>query len=137
MLTFMVTYIHDITYKCVRRFRCYKANVYYNLVLLHLKILIHMFEGILFRQPNNKQPAGAKQAACQLFNARSLRYFLKKKQRAARWRKKASLELSPTFDRSGFFVFFKKSETNEKMNDGGYFHQYTTIPFIIQYNNKV
>jgi hypothetical protein len=43
-----------------------------------------VFEGIIFRQPNNEQLAGAKQSACQLFNARSLRSFLKKKQRAAR-----------------------------------------------------
>jgi hypothetical protein len=76
-------------YVSVRTFRFYKANVHYNLVLLNLKNLIHMLEGILFRQRNNEQPAGAKQAGCELFNARSLRSFFSKKQRAARWRGKS------------------------------------------------
>jgi hypothetical protein len=45
-----------------------------------------MFEGFLFRQRNDEQPAGVKQAGCELFNARLWRFFLSKKQRAACWR---------------------------------------------------
>jgi hypothetical protein len=73
-------------YVFVRSFRFYIANEQYNLVLPNLKIIIHMFEGFLFRQRNDEQPAGAKQPGCELFNARLWRFFLSKKQRAARWR---------------------------------------------------
>jgi hypothetical protein len=45
-----------------------------------------MFKGFLFRQQNDEQTAGVKQAGCELFNARLWRFFLSKKQRAACWR---------------------------------------------------
>jgi hypothetical protein len=48
-----------------------------------------MFDGIIFDQSKNEQPAGANEAAHELFNGRSLRSFLKKKQRAARWRERS------------------------------------------------
>jgi hypothetical protein len=64
-------------YVFIRTFRFYTDNVHYNLVLPNLKIIIHMFEGFLFRQRNDEQPAGAKQAGCDLFNARLLRFFFK------------------------------------------------------------
>jgi hypothetical protein len=61
-----------------------------------------MFEGILFRQRNNEQPAGAKQAGCELFNARSLRSFFQRNNELPAGAEKASLELSPTPDRSDY-----------------------------------
>jgi hypothetical protein len=42
-----------------------------------------MFDGIIFDQPKNEQRASANEEAHELFNSRSLRYFLKKKLRAA------------------------------------------------------
>jgi hypothetical protein len=72
------------------------------LVLLHLKILISTFEGIIFRQPNNEQPVSAKQAACELFNARALRYFFKKKQWTAHWREKSINGALSMLDRSEY-----------------------------------
>jgi hypothetical protein len=59
----------------VRTFRFYTANVHYNLVLPILKILIHMFERFLFRQRNDEQPAGAKWAGREQFNARLWIFF--------------------------------------------------------------
>jgi hypothetical protein len=61
-----------------------------------------MFEGILFRQRNNEQPAGAKQMACELFNARSLGLLFKRNNELPAGAEKASLEISPTLDRSEY-----------------------------------
>jgi hypothetical protein len=71
----------------------------------------HVYANVRFNQPNSEQPAGAKQAGCELFNARSLRSFFYRNNELPAGAKKASLELSPTLDRSEYI--FKKKEGEE------------------------
>jgi hypothetical protein len=73
----------------VRTFGFYTANILYPFLTNHKYANTHVYAHVRFIQPNSEQPVGAKQAGCELFNARSLRSFFSKKQRAARWREKS------------------------------------------------
>jgi hypothetical protein len=106
MILFLLT--EFAAYVFVRSFRFYTANVHYNLVLPTLKIIIHMFEGFLFRQRNDEQPAGAKQAGWELFNAQLWRFFLSKKKELPACAKKIISEDLPN---TGFyFLLVERSD---------------------------